>query len=306
MAKVMKWFVIINPTSGNGSSKRKWPMIQSLLDSHDFDYSFAFTSRPKHSIDLVQNAVNQVFENIICIGGDGTIHNIVNGIMTQNVKATSKIILGVIPIGTGNDWVKTYGIPKDIEKAIQRIKQNTIKCQDIGKIEFLNIDADAVYFNNLAGVGFDGHVVSKVKKYKNLGATAYLAGAIIGLLEFRNFKAVIEVDTEEIKVNALMILIGLCTYSGGGMRLTKNADPEDGNFDITLTNNFGKFDVLKNIVRLFNGKVTSSKKVRTIKASLVKIHTSDKNRPLIQADGELIGEGGIKVTLIPKAFTFYA
>ena len=137
-ANSVSWFVIINPTSGNGRSRLKWPIIEGLLKQYAFEFDYAFTEYPGHSKKLVQQAIKQNISNIISVGGDGTLHNIVNGIMAQSVVASKNIKVGVIPIGTGNDWVKTHKIPKDYERAIQIIKNGNIATQDLGKIEFLN------------------------------------------------------------------------------------------------------------------------------------------------------------------------
>ncbi len=249
MANSNRWFVIINPTSGNGSSRKKWPQIKTLLASYNFDFDFAFTEHENHSPELVQQAIENGFLNIICVGGDGTLHNIVNGIMNQTKVSSNKINIGVIPIGTGNDWVKTHNIPNDFEKAIQIIKNGNKKIQDLGKIEFLNKDRKPVYFNNLAGVGFDGFVVSKVHKYKHFGALAYLTGAVLGLFSFKNFNSNILVESKEIYSKTLMVLVGLCNYSGGGMQLTKEPNPFDGLFDISIAKNIGKFDIIKKFIQ---------------------------------------------------------
>jgi len=266
MASTKKWFVIINPTSGNGTAKKLWPKIKQLLITYLFDFEYAFSEYEKHSVVLVQSSINQGFVNIISVGGDGTLHNIVNGIMSQDTVISTNISVGVIPIGTGNDWVKTYGIPKDIESVIQIIKNGNTKQQDIGKIELLDQDNLPIYFNNLAGVGFDGFVVNKVGKYKHFGALAYLIGTVMGLFAFKNFVVEISLNTETITTKSLMILIGLCKYSGGGMQLTKTPHPSDGLFDITLAEDFNKWDIVKNIPKLFNGNIVNFKKAQSFKA----------------------------------------
>jgi diacylglycerol kinase (ATP) len=301
----VSWFVIINPTSGNGRSRLKWPAIEGLLKHYEFEFDYAFTEYPGHSKKLVQQAIEQNISNIICVGGDGTLHNIVNGIMAQSVVASKNIKVGVIPIGTGNDWVKTHKIPKDCERAIQIIKNGNIATQDLGKIEFLNSSDPLIYFNNLAGIGFDGYVVSKVDAYKNLGAVAYLLGAFISLFSFKNFKSKVSINSEYICGETLMILVGLCKYSGGGMQLTEAPDPFDGLLDVSVAKNFSKIDILKNLTKLFNGKINSIKKVQTLKAPSIKIKIDQNELPFIQADGELVGEGAINITLIPNAFSFY-
>jgi len=299
------YFVIINPTSGNGSSKKSWPKIKSLLEKHNFSFQFAFTSHSKHSIALVHQAVKQNIKNIISVGGDGTLHNIVNGIMTQNDVPSLEINLGVIPIGTGNDWIKTHNIPLDFEAAIKIIKNGVLATQDIGKIVIQNSSKPPVFFNNLAGVGFDGFVVSKIEKYKHIGTLAYLYGTLVSLFSFKNFESKITTNSGDISGKTLMVLIGLCKFSGGGMQLTKNPDPFDGLLDITIAQDFNKIEIIKNLAKLFNGTITNYKKVISLKTKSVSIKINPNNAPYIQADGELIGTGNIEVSIVAKAFSFY-
>lgn len=306
MASAISWFVIINPTSGNGAGKRQWPRIKTLLDVHKFSFEFVFTEYKNHSELLIENAVNQGFKHVICIGGDGTIHNIVNGIMKRPKSLSSQISLGVIPLGTGNDWIKSHSIPNDIEKAILVIKNQNLKQQDIGRIDFISENKPSIYFNNLAGVGFDGDVVSRVEKIKSVGAIAYILGAILGLFSAKKFKANVHYNSNETSVDTLMVLVGLCQFSGGGMQLTKAPQINDGLFDISIANNFSRIDILKNIFKLFNGKIINNKKVITAKTSSIHIEIISTALPFIQADGELVGKGSFKASIIPNAFSFYA
>ena len=305
MANKTNWFVIINPTSGNNSSKQKWPKIKSLLEAQEFQFEFKFTEYANHSVKITQNAIKQGFKNIICVGGNGTLHNILNGIMTQTHVNSADINIGVIAIGTGNDWIKTHQLSQNIEKAIQVIKNGKTKLQDIGEIKLLNHHQKKVYFMNLAGVGFDGFVVSKVHKYKYLGALAYLTGTLLGLFSFKNFNSKTTIDSEIIESKTLMVLIGLCQFSGGGMQLTKTPNPFDGLFDISIAKHISKLDIIKNVSKLFNGKIVNHKKVATYKTDAISVEVTDKQLPFIQADGELIGNGNLNIKLIPKAFSFY-
>jgi len=300
---VSKWFVIINPTSGNGTSKKKWPLIFNELKKQQIDFEYSFSEYKKHSYKLIQNAILQGFTKFICIGGDGTLHNIVNGILSLNPIYISEIKIGIIAIGTGNDWVKNYNIPTNYKKAIEIIKnEHTIK-QDIGKIN-LTAENKIVYFNNLAGIGFDGYVVHKVHKYKNLGSLAYITGAIVSLTSYKKPMLEILFNNTKIKSKTLMLLIGICKYSGGGMQLTKNSNPTDGLFDITFITYFSLLEVLKNIQNLFNGKITNHTLVKNYKTSELKVNILDNQTTYIQADGELIGSGNFSVSILPKALNF--
>lgn len=306
MTSSKPWMVIINPTSGNGSSTKKWQQIEKTLKHYKFNFEYAFTQYANHSVKLVHHAIDKGIINLISVGGDGTLHNIVNGIMTQNKVPSNLINVGVIPIGTGNDWVRTHRISKNIDKAIQTIILGECKLQDIGEIKFLNENKPNVFFNNLAGVGFDGYVVSKVEKYKRFGALAYLTGTLSGLFSFKNFQSEVIINSEIKTSKSLMVLVGICNYSGGGMQLTKSPNAFDNLFDISVANNFKAIDIVKNVIKLFNGKIVNYKKVDTYKSKFVKIEVNESDLPFIQADGELVGMGGFTASIIPKAFSFYS
>lgn len=300
------WFVIINPTSGNGSCKQKWPKIKWFLECYGFDFEFAFTEYPNHGVSLVHRAVKNQFKNIISIGGDGTLHSIVNGIFSQDIIPTATIHVGVIPIGTGNDWVKTHNIPRDIEQAIKIIKKGYVKQQDVGKITFLNTNRLPVFFNNCAGVGFDGYVVSRVNQYKRLGTFAYLYGALTSIWTYKNFSSKIGINSEELTGQTFMISIGVCLFSGGGMQLTSKANPFDGLLDVSIIKPIHFFDIIQHIKRLFNGHIDKIQKAKCLKTNSIKIEFNDKNSSLIQADGELIGSGNIEIGILNNCFSFYS
>ena len=300
------WFVIINPKAGNGSALKLWPKIEALLKTSNFNFQFTFTQYRNHATKLVEIAANKGFRNIICVGGDGTLHAIVNGLMLQKKVESSAIYVGLIPIGTGNDWAKTYNIPNTIKEAILLIKKDTIKVQDIGKIDFLESKKPSLYFNNLAGIGFDGLVAKKTEKLKHLGKLSYFIAACQSLLTFNNFEVEIIYKNNRFKTRSLMVLVGLCTYSGGGMRLTDTPNPKDGLFDISNVTNFNTWDFIKNLPKLYNGKVKAAKKVNTFKTDSIFILSNKRTKDIyMQADGEVFNAENINISILKQAFSFY-
>ena len=294
------WFVIANPTSGNRNFSKQWKEIQQLLKHKNLDYSFAFTQFSKHEIELVQEAIQKGFKNIISVGGDGTLHHVVNGIMTQRYVKTSDITIAVIPIGTGNDWIKTYAISKSIEKAIEYIYRKKTYLQDIGLLKTNN---KITYFNNVAGLGYDGYIVNKLNKLKSFGAIAYLLSGLAGLLLYKRTVFKIIFDDKLIEENCLMTLFGICKFSGGGMQFTKDVKMNDGFLDITIAKNFNLFDIVLNIKKLYTGEIVHHKKIETYKTKKIKVIPLGV-KPFIQADGELINSGEVNVTIIEKAIKF--
>ena len=293
------WFLIVNPSAGNTNFRKSWICIQSLLKTKEIFFSFAFTQYTKHELVLVDEAIKQGYRNFISVGGDGTLHHVVNGIMMQRYTKTSNIKLGVIPLGTGNDWIRTYKIPNSIEKAINVIVNDTVIFQDIGCITLASGKKE--YFNNLAGIGYDGYVVKNLKYLKKIGSIAFLLSGLYSLLSYRKKKYSITIGDETLKEECLMIIFGICKYSGGGLRVTKYPNPTDGLLDITIVKKFSFFNLLFNLPKLYNGNIVHHKKVDNYKVKELNIINDNS---IIEADGEIVGTGSLKVHIIPNAIQF--
>jgi diacylglycerol kinase (ATP) len=294
------FFIVVNPHSGNSNFKKSWEKITYILKLKNINFSYSFTEYRKHEVILVDKAIEQGYRNIISVGGDGTLHHVVNGIMKQRYIKTSKIKLGVIPLGTGNDWIRTYNIPNSIEKSIDVILKNTTVLQDIGCITLLNGKKE--YFNNLAGTGYDGYVVKNLNYLKKMGSLAFLVSGLYSLFSYKKTKYKIIINNKTINKQCLMILFGICKYSGGGLRVTKDPNPKDGLLDITIVKNISFLDLLFNIPKLYNGDIIHHRKVTNYKTRELKI--LDNYNSTIEADGEIIGNGSLNVTIKQNAVLF--
>jgi diacylglycerol kinase (ATP) len=294
------FFIVVNPHSGNSNFKKSWEKITYILKLKNINFSYSFTEYRKHEVILVNKAIEQGYRNIISVGGDGTLHHVVNGIMKQRYIKTSKIKLGVIPLGTGNDWIRTYNIPNSIEKSIDVILKNTTVLQDIGCITLLNGKKE--YFNNLAGTGYDGYVVKNLNYLKKMGSLAFLVSGLYSLFSYKKTKYKIIINNKTINKQCLMILFGICKYSGGGLRVTKDPNPKDGLLDITIVKNISFLDLLFNIPKLYNGDIIHHRKVTNYKTRELKI--LDNYNSTIEADGEIIGNGSLNVTIKQNAVLF--
>lgn len=156
MTSKKKWFVILNPHAGSGRGAKDRTEILKRLDKAGFDYKLKVSEFPKHTIQLTIEAIAKGFRNLIVAGGDGTLNEAVNGIFSQTVCPPEEIFIGMIPVGTGNDWIKTFGIQNNYKDAVKIIKQGKTMRQDVGRIQFTENDlAKTCYFANMAGFGFD-------------------------------------------------------------------------------------------------------------------------------------------------------
>lgn len=293
------WFLIVNPNSGARNFSKNWNRIQQILKNKEVDFSFSLTQHSKHEISLVQESLKRGFRKIISVGGDGTLHHVVNGIMTQRYIKTSDIKLGVIPLGTGNDWIKTYEIPNSIEKSIDVLLDNNTVYQDVGLITHSNDQQE--YYINVAGIGYDGYVVNRLNSLKKFGSIAYLLSGLYGLLFYKKSNYQIKIEGQTIEEKCLMVLFGLCKYSGGGMQMTQDPDPNDGLLDITIAKNFSFFDLVFNLKKLYNGQIVNHKKVTNYKTTSLEVIDLKSQHSYLEADGELLGKGSLKVSIICNA-----
>ena len=221
--------------------------------------------------------------------------------MLQRYVKTSDITIAVLPIRTGNDWIKTYNIPNDIKKAIAIISQRKTILQDIGCVV---TKGDRIsYFNNVAGLRYDGYIVNKLKDLKKLGAVSYLITGIYGMLFYKKTVFKIVMNRKTIEINCLMTIISICKFSSGGMQFSKKGDPTDRLLDITIAKNLTLIDLIVNIKKLYNGKIVNHPKIATYKTKEITVILKNSN-PFIQADGELIGTGTATFSIIEKGIHF--
>ncbi|MEN8124738.1 MAG: diacylglycerol kinase family protein [Bacteroidota bacterium] len=297
-----KWFLILNPTSGNFKVKNKIDHLKDQFKKNDISIEFAITKYKKHDFELTQDALKKGFRKFICIGGDGTLHYVVNGIMQQNKVATHTIKIAVMPVGTGNDWVKTYGIPKNIKKVISIIKNEKTIEQDIGKIKIEGIQ-QPFYFNNIAGIGFDGLVVKNHHKFKKIGSISYLLSTLFSYNKYKDNTIEIEFNKQKFTTSLFLLSVGICKYSGGGMQLTNYNDHQNGYFDITIIKEIDFNTILKSISKVFKGNIVNIKEFNFYKTNSLSINYKGY-KPYIQADGELLGKGNCTVNIINNALQF--
>lgn len=150
------WILILNPHAGGGRGAKDKQQIEQLLKSSGFVYELLISEYPKHAIKLAKNAIENGARQIIVVGGDGTLNEVANGVFQQQKYLPEDITIGMIPVGTGNDWIKTFGIPNNYQSAIDKISERKTLRQDVGKLAFSeNGEEHFRYFSNMAGFGFD-------------------------------------------------------------------------------------------------------------------------------------------------------
>jgi len=294
--------IIVNPAAGANSTHRKWPSIQSLLRKTGLSFDFQFTEGKGHGIELAKAAASDGYRYLVAVGGDGTIHEVANGIMLAAEPQNTS--LGIICTGTGSDFSRAIGIPHDYTQACSSLKTPRKIVIDIGLVEFhIKGQLCRRYFINSAGVGFDAETVASVEKLpKFIGGTLpYLTGLFYSFIGYRNKLFTFKIGEKQEQKRILSLVVANGGYFGGGMHIAPGAKLDDSLFDVVIMGNFGKLEILKNLPQVYKGTHLSHPKVRLERNTRISIESKQKFR--IQADGEILGEGPVSFSLIPQALT---
>lgn len=299
-----RWFVIVNPVAGSGRGLIDFPQISRLLRNDDIRHDAVFTEHKHHATELTVTAANQGYRRIIVIGGDGTLNEVVNGLFIQKAVEPREMLLAVIAVGTGNDWVRTFGIPQHYSEAIRAIREGRSFLQDVGTVTYTESHyTQTRYMANVAGLGFDAYVIStfnhlKMKGYK--GGWMYLYSILKSYFRYKSSGARIWVD-DKVVFNDLMfsLAIGICKYNGGGVQQLPNALADDGLLDLTIIRPVHWWHIVFRLKKLFNGDIYQIGHVIHAQGRKVKIEAA----PLIQleADGELMGGTPVEVNIRQRA-----
>jgi diacylglycerol kinase (ATP) len=298
-------YFIINPKAGNGYCLKSWEKLEIILKEKQVGYLAFFTEYQGHAIKLARQLASSNADPkvIIAVGGDGTIHEVMNGVIQHK-----QVILGFIPGGSGNDFSRGYHIPSEPEEALQvilrLIKQDGYFI-DIGKMGRDNQKEH--YFINNMGAGFDAVISfevnrSPIKAFFNklsLGRLVYVYFLLKKLFTYQTSTIDLSIDGKKhIFEQTWFVTVSNQPYYGGGMKIAPNAEPDDGLFDITVVHQLSRMKLLLVFISVFWGKHIHFKEVKTFKGSVISI---DSPTPLfVHADGEHIGTTPLAVQLLKK------
>ncbi len=284
-------FVIVNLLAGRGRCRRLWPSIERALRSSRLAFCHLFTEAPGAAIEIARRAAKD-FSTIVAVGGDGTIHEVATGLMGSSAK------LGIIPAGTGNDFVKMLGIPpKDPLRAIEILQEGRTRRVDIGRV-------GERYFVNGLGVGLDGAVAWRVWRswrWPALAPWIYLYAAVREALFFRSSD--VEIVAPDWRASGRLMMVGASNgrYHGGDFLLVPHAQVDDGLFDVYMIADMAPLKRILSISKTRRGEHISLPEVQIRRAPWVEI-VSEKPLP-----GHLDGEPvefpaeRLRVELLPKA-----
>ena len=289
------YFFIVNPRAGSGKTMYEWLPAERKLKRLGIPCYIALTDHKRHATALAQHAAAEGYRRIIAVGGDGSLHEVFNGICRWCAATgvpTEEFLLGVVPIGSGNDWIRSLSVPNDTIEVVDLIRRNSFGRMDVMRVK--SSGGRTAYMANIGGVGFDSHVCKRVNTQKESGRRGkliYLNSLRYTIFNLKSINISVVADGE-------VVFTGLCysvafgngRYSGSGMRQVPLAVLDDGLLDYTIIPKTPLLKVVKELPRLFNGTLHQSVYVISGKCrSLQIVPMDEQSNDIFELDGEIEG-----------------
>jgi YegS/Rv2252/BmrU family lipid kinase len=301
---------IINPTSARGATLRFWTAARQKFVDAGIDFDEYVTTRSGDATQVTRGELSNRTANIIAVGGDGTLSEVVNGYFDERGSIiNNKSALGLLPSGTGSDFQRSLGTQSTSE-LIRALLDSESRLIDAGRAEFQAIQGRRVSrtFINVASFGLGGDVSALVNGWRDRfprlisGRARFAGAAIVSLRRYKNAEVSMVVDGRDVNINSNLVVIANGRFAGGGMMLAPHAELDDGLLDVILTNGVTRFDILRELRRIQRGAHLRNPKVTEVLAREVSITAS---HPLaIDLDGEMVGTTPARITVLPSSIRF--
>lgn len=303
LLKSNHWYIIVNPVSGGDiRNRRRTYFLQAIQDS-EITCEITNTQYKGHVQSLVTDAYQRGFRYFLILGGDGSGHELVNAILS--CPHPQDCVFSLLPCGTGNDWVKQFGYSGNIQQVFQQWLNGQVVTQDLAKVSFSETGKSLFSFN-ITGLAFDGYVVYQLgQSGQRHGKLTYLKLVLQHLLRYVPQQARIIIDQKELPIRKYMIInAGICGWTGGGMRLTPHADPQDGLCALTTGEAFHPLKMMALLPKVFNGKLGTHPKVYCAQAKEIRVEHVEA--PLhVEVDGEFAGMTPVVITSVPNSLNVW-
>lgn len=297
-------FVLVNPASANGTTAGVWPQIAAAFKEEGLEFDYHLTTRQFEAPEVVRQALKGGAKTVVAVGGDGTIHEVVNGFFEDETPINPEARLAVISRGTGCDLIRTLGIPKPWEQAIKVIARGRDMAMDLGLCKFIDHQGQpsSRWFVNIADAGLGGAAANRVNHTSKSagGFLSYLYGTVWSILSYQNGYGQVEVDGQAVFEGPItMTAVSNGRYFGGGMHLSPNSKLNDGKLDLVLLEGVSKISILLHLLRIYRGTHLKHPSIRVIPAQDIRV-TTQAPMPL-ELDGEAPGVTPVSFHVKPSA-----
>jgi diacylglycerol kinase (ATP) len=304
-----KVHVIVNPSSARGQTGKRWEAIKEAIKAHFREFKYIFTEKPRQATEIARELLKEGFDLLIGVGGDGTLNEISSGFFSvqSGLAINDEAAVGIIPSGTGSDFIRFMKVPREFEKSAARIKNSKNKKIDIGKITYGGgvENPKTQYFINVADFGLGAEVIRNVSSIQSSrrGAFTYYRGLLTTMMKYRskNVKMILD-DRTQLQGEYLIGAVANGRIFGGGMVIAPLAEPDDGYFDLVLIESMKRLEIVANSRLLYSGTIAKNPKVHILKAKKIKVESAEEVH--IEYDGEVGETLPAEFSIVEKALNF--
>ena len=298
-----EWYFIVNPRAGSGRTMSEWVPAERKMEKLGIGFVTAYTDHKRHATSLAHDAAAEGYRRIVAVGGDGSVHETLNGIAAwcdETGTPTEEFFLGVMPIGSGNDWIKSLNVPHDVLDVVDLINRESFTTMDVVKVS--TVGGKVSYMANIGGLGFDSHVCKRVNIQKESGMRGkriYLNALLHTIRIIKPVNISISADGRTVYEGACYSMaLGNGRYSGSGMRQVPLALIDDGKMDYTIVPKIKLSRIVRQIPRLFDGTITESPDVISGRCTNLSVSPLDDNsNDIIELDGEIEGRLPLSINM---------
>lgn len=300
--------VIVNPHAADGRTARAWAALRPQAEAALGALQVFETRGPQHATELARAALRQGCRTLVVVGGDGTVHEVVNGFFEADRLLVPDAVLGHIPQGTGADLRRVLGIPLEEKAALEVIRRGRVRRIDVVRVLFETLSGERAqrYGVNIASFGLGGAVAARVNRSSKLlgGRLTFQWATVLSTLKFRGNTVRLRLGSEpprEVKISN--IAVGNGQFHGAGMWICPRAVVDDGLLDVTVVHYLSLWEVLRAFAFLYNGRIYDHPKVEFHRAARVEAVSDEPT--LIEVDGEAVGKLPVEISVLPRALPVY-
>ena len=290
--------MIVNPASGRPDRGAAWRAIAGALQSEGVAFDAFHTERPGHGEEIARRALLEGRRRIAAVGGDGSVNDVIHGIMDAGLADTRDVTLAVLPQGTGNDWARSLGITRDPAQIARVLAAGRTMLHDVGAIDFPDTGGPRRWFINVSGAGYDAWVTEHVPRPVP-SAFTYLGIALRGLARYRAPEFSITAGDARLEGRMLLAFVANAQFCGNRMHVVPVARMDDGLLDVLAVRELSLLQALPKLGKLYAGRILGDRAVRHLRAARVRIET--RPEAVIQADGQIVGRTPAEFSLLGKA-----
>ena len=290
--------IIANPRAGRGEIGARLPEIERILRDAGLEYRVVQTTSPGHAAEAARDALQRGERYLVAAGGDGTVHEVVNGMLDDGQPLVPDAVLGVMAAGSGCDFVKSFGLPGDAVQAAHHLAGDRVRPIDVGRVTYSRGPAQVTrYFTNIAEAGLGAAVVARTSGLPGfLGPAKYFCGFWLTLPRFRPATVRVEADDHAYQWRAHNVVVANGRFYGGGMHVSPKSEPDDGALDVLVMAG-PKSEAFTALPKVYRGTHLPHRNIAELRARRVRV---DADPPFpVEADGEHLGTTPATFEVIP-------